>query len=82
MVASVFHEADALHRKRDLGVLHEPAPDVPGAHVFGAQEDDAGVDSDHVSIDPARFGIERVYEAILPVNLCAVLLIHGPQRAR
>ncbi len=53
-----------------------------GAHVFGAEEDDADVDSDDVCVDPAGFGIEGVDESILAVDLCAVLLVHGPQRAR
>ena len=71
-----------MHGQGDLAVLHEPAPDVARAHVFGAQEDDAGVDSDHVGVDPAGFGVEGVDEAILAVNLCSVFLIHGPQGAR
>ena len=78
MVAFVFHKPDPLHRQGDLAVEHEPAPDVAGAHVFGAQKDDAGVDSDDVGVDPAGFGIEGVDEAVLAINLCAVLLIHGP----
>ena len=77
----MLHEADALHRLRDLTVLHEPVPDVAGAHVRGAQQDYADVDPDHIGIDPTGLRIECVDKAVLAINLCAVLLVHRSQRA-
>jgi len=56
--------------------LHEPAPDVAGAGVFGAEEDDAGVDANHVGVDPAGLGIERVDEAVLAVGFLTVPVVH------
>lgn len=56
--------------------MHEPAPDVAGAGVFGAEEDDAGVDANHVGVDPAGLGIEGVDEAVLAVDLVAILVVH------
>lgn len=57
--------------------MHEPAPDGAGAQVFGAEEDDAGVDADHVGVDPSRFRIEGVDKAVLAVNLGTPALVHG-----
>ena len=74
-----FYKPDAIHGERDLAVFHEPAPDVAGAGVFGAEEDDADVDADHVGIDPAGLGVEGVDEAVLAVDLFAVLVVHGLQ---
>ena len=74
----VFHEANALHRQWNLAIPHEPTPDVASVHVFRAQENDAGVDSDNVCVDPTRLRIEGVDEAVLAVDLRAVLFMHGP----
>ena len=60
----------------DLTILHEPAPDVSRAHVFGAQEDDAGVDADDVGVGPGGLGVEGVDEAVLAVDFWAVPGVH------
>ena len=75
-------EPDAIHGERDFAVLHEPAPDVAGASVFGAEEDYADVDADDVGVDPAGFGIEGVDEPVLAVDLVAVLVVHRLQGSR
>ena len=62
--------------------MHEPAPDVAGAGVFGAEEDDAGVDAYDVGVDPAGFGVEGVDEAVFAVDLLAVLVVHRLQSSR
>lgn len=74
---SIFYEADASHGQGDFGVLHEPVPNLSRAHVFGAQEDYAGVDADHVRVDPAGLRVEGVDEAVLAVDFGAVLFMHG-----
>ena len=63
----------------DLTILHEPAPDVSRAHVFGAQEDDARVDADDVRVGPAGLGVEGVDEAVAAVDFGAVTIVHGKQ---
>ena len=67
---------ELIQREGDFAVLHEPAPDVAGAHVLGAEEDYAGVDADDVCVDPAGFGIKGVDEAVLAVNLITELFAH------
>ena len=61
--------------------MHEPAPDVGGAHVFGAEEDDAGVDTDDVRVDPVGLGIKGVDEAVLAVNLWTPTFAHRVERS-
>ena len=71
-----------MHRQRDLAVAHEPAPDVFGAHVFGAEEDDTDVDADDVGVGPAGLWVEGVDEAVFTVDLGAVLVEHRPEGTR
>src|SRR5689334_10145704 len=60
--------AGALQAADDRPVGHEPLPDLAGAQVLGGQQRDADVDADHVGIDPAVGGMERVCEPVAAVN--------------
>ena len=78
----VAHQSDAVQGAGNFAVLHEPAPDVAGEHVLGAEEDDTGVDADHVGINPVRFRIEGVDETVFAVNPRSPALVHCAQGRR
>ena len=59
-----------------FAILHEPAPDVSGSHVFGAQENDAGVDADDVGVGPGGLGVEGVDEPVPAIDFGAVPGVH------
>src|ERR1043165_6545692 len=79
-VSRILQQPNSRQRERYLAVLHEPTPDVAGTHVFGAEKNDAGVDTDDVSVDPTGFGVDGVNESVCAVDLLAVLLSHRAQR--
>ena len=82
MKIPVFAQADPIQGRRDLAVHHEPAPDGGGAHVFGAQENDADVDADDVSVGPAGLWVEGIDEAVATVDFGAIPIVHGGEGAR
>src|ERR1051326_7456245 len=76
----ILQQPNSRQRERYLAILHEPAPDVAGTRVFGAEKNDAGVDTDDVSVDPTDFGVEGVNESFFAVYLPAVLPSQRAQR--
>src|ERR1051326_87684 len=79
-LVTIVSYPNTIQRQRHFAILHEPAPDVAGAHVFGAEKNDADVDADDVCIDPAGFGIEGVDETVPAIDLLAILLSHRAHR--
>src|SRR6185295_11568127 len=77
----IWTQADCREYSQDLPILHEPAPDVSGAHVFGAQKNYAGVDSNYVGVGPGGLRVEGVDEAVFAVDFRAVLIKHRLQGA-
>src|SRR5262249_11703271 len=58
---------------------HKPAPDVPGAQIFGAEQRDSNVYANHVGINPSGLRIERVGETVTAIDFFTELLAHCPQ---
>jgi hypothetical protein len=69
-----------LHGAGDFVVAHEPAPDIAGAKVFGAEKCDAKIDADDVGVNPTVVWIEGVYETVAIVNLISPTGMHGLER--
>jgi hypothetical protein len=64
----------------DGGVGHEPAPDISGQQILGAEQSDADVDADHIGIEPFLGGIEGVHKSILAIDVIFEMIAHGAQR--
>jgi len=64
----------------DGGVGHEPAPDISGQQILGAEQGDADIDADDIGIEPFLGGIECIHKSILAIDVVFEMIAHGAQR--
>ena len=69
-------QPDRLQRAGNFRVAHEPAPDVAGAQILGAENCDADVNPDYVGIDPAVIRVKGVGESVPAVNFRPEFVVH------
>ena len=65
-------------RSRHTG--HKPTPDIAGQQVLGAQQRDAGVNADHIGIEPIERGIIAVDKTIAAEHAIAEMFANGLER--
>src|SRR6266542_31035 len=68
-----------VHCARNLAILHEPTPNVPGPRVLSAQQCDPEINSNDVPINPVSIWVEGVAESVSAVDALAVFF---PYRAQ
>src|SRR6266568_6308 len=57
---SAWHraQADSVHRLTNVGVLHEPMPNISGGEILRTEQSNAHVYADDVGVNPAGIRIE------------------------
>jgi len=71
-----------LHCFGNLFIEHEPAPDVTGSQVFGADQSYANVDADNIRINPPIIRIEGIDKTVTIINAISPPLVHCLQRRK
>ena len=69
-------QPDRLQRAGNFRVAHEPAPDVAGAQILGAEDCDADINADYVGVYPSVIWVKGVGEAVPAVNFRPEFVVH------